>query len=91
MKVVKVNRNWKQWNAGHRVALRFDSYSESSVVEHAAARLFPESRGGYKRNGDYFSWFGKDNGRSTYRPYFISFRDEKVLTFVLLSAGLTPK
>ena len=91
MKVVRVNRNWKVWDSGHRVALRFDSYSDARDVEHTAARLFPESRGGYRREGEYFSWFGKDNGRSAYRPYFISFQDEKSLTFVLLAAGLTPK
>jgi len=91
MKIVKVNRNWKQWDAGHRIALRFDSFSDSREVEYAAAKLFPESRGGWVRNSNYYSWFGKNNGRSQYRPYFISFRDEKVLTFVLLAAGLTPK
>jgi hypothetical protein len=90
MKIVKVNRNWKQWESGHRVALRFDSYSDSRTVEKALVKMFPNSRG-YQRQGEYFSWFGKDNGRSEYRPYFISFRDEKVLTFVLLAAGLTPK
>ena len=91
MKIVKVTRNWKIWDSGHRVALRFNSYSESSVVENVAAKLFPQSRGGHRRDGDYFSWFGKQNGRSEYRPYFISFRDEKMLTFVLLATGLTPK
>lgn len=91
MKIVRVNRNWKVWDSGHRVALRFNSYSDARAVEHTAAKLLPESRGGYRRDGDYFSWFGKDNGRSEYRPYFISFRDEKMLTFVLLAARLTPK
>ena len=91
MKVVKVNRNWKQWDAGHRVALRFDTYADSCDIERVAAKIFPKAEGGWQRQGEYFSWFGKQNGRSDYRPYFISFRDEKVLTFVLLSAGLTPK
>ena len=91
MKVVKVNRNWKVWDSGHRVALRFNSYDASRQVERTAAKLFPQSQGGWRREGDYFSWFGKNNGRSEYRPYFISFRDEKSLTFVLLAAGLTPK
>ena len=91
MKVVKVNRNWKVWDSGHRVALRFGTYSDARQIESTAARLFPQSKGGWRREGDYFSWFGKDNGRREHRPYFISFRDEKLLHFVLLAAGLTPK
>jgi hypothetical protein len=92
MKVVKVSRNWKQWDSGHRVALRFNSYSEAFLVEHVAAKFFPPAQGGgWRRDADYYSWFGKNNGRSDYRPYFISFRDEKMLTFVLLATGLTPK
>jgi hypothetical protein len=88
MKIVKVNRNWKQWDAGHRVALRFNSYSDARDVEGIASKLFPTS--GWRRDAEYYSWFGKNNGRSQYRPYFISFRDEKMLTFVLLATGLTP-
>ena len=91
MKVVQVTRNWKIWQSGHRVALRFDSCSDARAIEQAAAKVFPKSQGGWRRDGDYFSWYGKQNGRSDRRPYFISFRDEKSLTFVLLSAGLTPK
>ena len=89
MKVVKVTRNWKIWESGHRVALRFTGYDKARPVERAAEKMFPQSRGGWRREGDYFSWFGKQNGRSAGRPYFISFRDEKSLTFVLLSADLT--
>jgi len=91
MKVVKVTRNWKIWDSGHRVALRFDGYDAARQIEGTAAKIFPKSQGGWRRDGDYFSWFGKQNGRSSYRPYFISFRDEKMLTFVLLATGLTPK
>ena len=90
MKVVKVTRQWKQWDAGHRVALRFKTYdSQARTVETIARQAFESS--GWDRRGAYYSWFGAKCGRNTYRPYFISFLDEKSLTFVLLQAGLTPK
>ena len=90
MKVVKITRQWKQWNSGHRVALRFQTYNDQARAAEKIARETLET-GGWDRHGDYYSWFGARCGRDSYRPYFISFRDEKMLAFVLLRADLTPK
>jgi hypothetical protein len=85
MKIVKITRKFKQYNSGHTVALRFDNYDESRAYEVAAAKIFPESIGGWRQHGSYYSWFGARSGRSNSRPYFISFRDESAVTMVLLA------
>lgn len=90
MKVVKVTRQWKQWNAGHRVALRFRGYNEQARAAEKAAKTAFETHG-WDRRGAFYSWFGARCGRDEYRPFFISFPDEKSLTFVLLRANLTSK
>ena len=84
MKVVKITRKFKQWQHGHTVALRFDTYGDARDYERAANQLFPNSGGGWRSDGDYYSWFGTRNGRHSSRPYFISFRDEAAVTLVLL-------
>lgn len=90
MKVVKITRQWKQWGSGHRVALRFSRWNDQArTVENIAKESLNSN--GWDRLGDYFSWFGSRCGRNDTRPYFISFRDEKTLTFILLRSGLTPK
>lgn len=85
MKIVKITRKFKQYQHGHTVALRFDSYGDAQSYEKAANKIFPNSIGGWRSNGDFFSWFGARNGRNNSRPYFISFRDDTAVTMVLLA------
>lgn len=85
MKVVKITRSWNQWKSGHTVAMRFDNFAESREYERLANQLFPSSGGGWRSDGDYYSWFGARSGRNRSRPYFISFRDESVVTMILLT------
>ncbi len=83
MKIVKITRKFKQYQHGHTVALRFDSYGDARDYERAARKVFPE--GGWEPRGSYYSWFGVRNGRNNSRPYFISFRDDTAVTMVLLA------
>ena len=91
MKVVKLNRRFKQFREhGHTVALRFDSWSKAAG---AMERVVPDRLGGsgWNRYADWCSYFGKSNGHSDRKTYWITFRRESDLTLVLLSANLTPK
>ena len=85
MKIVRITRKWKQWQHGHTVAMRFETYSDARDYERAANKMFPGSSGGWRSDGDYFSWFGARSGRNSSRPYFISFRDESAVTMILLA------
>ena len=90
MKVVKLNRRFKQFREnGHVVALRFSHWSkEASAIE----RIVEQRLGGtgWNRGADWCSYFAKSNGHSDRRTYWITFRNEADLTLVLLSASLTP-
>jgi len=90
MKVVKLNRRFKQYKEnGHTVALRFESYQPATISVYekiCRARL----RGhGYNREADWYSYFGHAPNSNSSRPYWITFRNEADLTLVLLSADLT--
>lgn len=89
MKVVKLNRRFKQFReAGHVVALRFSGYSKTAGQYEKICR---ERLGGsaWDRGGNWCSYFGASNGHSSVRAYWITFRRESDLTLVLLSADLT--
>ena len=89
MKVVKLNRKFKQFREnGHVVALRFPHWSSQvSAVE----RMVEQRLGGtgWNRGADWCSYFGKSNGPSARKTYWITFRNEADLTLVLLSVDLT--
>lgn len=98
MKVVKLNRRFKQFNRyGHSIALRFDFWmsTECLAYEYAAEKKLGGS--GYDRSGPWCSYFGDrvrtittDHRRNlAARSYWISFRNEADLTLVLLSVDLT--
>jgi hypothetical protein len=89
MKVVKLNRRFKQYkDHGHTVALRFSNWSHNAqtVEKIASSRL---GGGGWDRDGNWCSYFGARNGHSDRLIYWITFRRESDLTLVLLSAQLT--
>jgi hypothetical protein len=90
MKVVKLNRRFRQFKEnGHTIALRFDSWNPSTVSAYekvCRARL----RGhGYDRDADWAGYFGHATRGNSFRPYWITFRNEADLTLVLLCADLT--
>jgi hypothetical protein len=88
MKVVKLNRRFKQYkNHGHVIAVRCKSWLEEGVpLENiCCAKLGAQ---GYMPSNDWHSYFGKANGHGR-RPFWITFRRESDLTLVLLSASLT--
>ena len=95
MKIVKLNGRYKQYRENrHTVALRFESYTkEVSMVERICRERLPGLGNGWLRHGGWYSYYG-DRPRSRWgvqnpRPYWITFRNEKDLTLVLLSADLT--
>jgi hypothetical protein len=92
MKVVKLNRRFRQFrDHGHVVALRFESWnSKARVVEKACRDRLKIA--GWLRDHDWYSYTGERNSRydrDIGRPYWITFRRESDLAFVLLSADLT--
>jgi hypothetical protein len=85
MKIIKLNRRYKAFKEeGHTVGLRFDSWSaEAGPYEKYLTKMYG-SQYAYNHN----VWrcgFGSRSGRNNPRPYFITMRDEKVLTAMLLA------
>lgn len=89
MKIVKLNRRFRRFKeAGHAVALRFDCWGSSAV---AVEQMCRDRLGSMFDNGARWEgYFGQGNRLYSQRPYWISFRNEKDLTLVLLCANLTP-
>ena len=85
MKVIKLNRRFKVFKEhGHEVAVKFGSYnSKASPLEKVCrSRLSPYHL--KNKNGTWYGWFGKKRSGMHHTPYFISFRKESDLTFVLM-------
>ncbi len=85
MKVIKLNRRFKVFKEhGHEVAVKFGSYNaKASALE----RVCQSRMGGsavWNINGTWYGWFGKKPAGMHHTPYFISFRKESDLTFVLM-------
>jgi hypothetical protein len=85
MKVIKLNRRFRQFKEhGHTVALRFESvYSDKVKAIETACRQ--RLGGGWGREHDWYSYYGKALKNWQTRPYWITFRRESDLTLVLLS------
>lgn len=92
MKIVKLNRRFRQFKEqGHVVALRF--YSAYGDQVRAVEKVCREKLrgGGWLREHDWYSYYGKPPNSQSPRPYWITFRRESDLTLVLLSVDLTQK
>ena len=91
MKVVKLNRRYKQFVENrHTVGIRFPQYGQSAgKLENVCRRVLKTS--GYDRTSNWYSYFGHRDRYSGGRPYWFTFRNESDLTIVLLSADLTTK
>jgi hypothetical protein len=97
MKVIKLDRRYKPHKeAGYEAGLRFEGWWDhkdkiSQIERICKSRLNSgwTSRWAAK-NSDWVAYFGKRrSGEST--PYYIVFRKESDMTFVLMCADLTKK
>ena len=93
MKVIKLDRRYKpNKEAGYEAGLRFNGYWDdwnaiNQIEQICKSRL---NSGWSALNSDWLGYFGKRrSGESA--PYYIVFRRESDMTFVLLSADLTKK
>jgi hypothetical protein len=90
MKVIKLNRRYKLFKEhGYEAGVRFDSWGNRAREIEITCR----DRLGYSWNqesSEWYRYFGKRpaNGPT---PYFIMFRKESNLSFILLCADLTKK
>jgi len=90
MKIVKLNRRFKQFKEnGHTVALRFKSYDPRIVGAYEKVCRERLKGHGYNREADWAGYFGYAPNRDSYRPYWITFRNEADLTMILLSAKIS--
>lgn len=87
MKIVKLNRRWRQYKEHHHVAaVRFNSWSdEAHKFEQAMKELTRTS--GWSRDGQWYGYFGKPSNRTQSKPYFITVRDESLITMALLKVN----
>lgn len=83
MKVIKLNRRYKMFKErGHTIGLKFEGwYKDASPYETYLVKI-------YGHDWDKCNWagyYGARSGRNTNRPYFITMRDEKMLTALMLA------
>lgn len=85
MKVIKLNRRWKQFKEqGHVVAFKFNGWEKKVKVVQEKLKEITQSSG-WSETGEWYSYYGARPGRDSIRPYFITMRSEQVATMVLLS------
>ena len=93
MKVIKLDRRYKPHKeAGYQSGLRFAGYWDdrdhiTQIERICQSRL---NSGWSARNSDWLAYFGKRRF-SMSTPYYIMFRKESDMTFVLMCADLTKK
>jgi hypothetical protein len=93
MKVIKLDRRYNPHKeAGYQAGLRFEGWWDekdkiSQIESICQARL---TSGWSAKNSDWLAYFGKRR-YSISAPYYIMFRRESDMTFVLLCADLTKK
>jgi len=93
MKVIKLDRRYRPHKeAGYEAGLRFEGWWDdkdkiSQIERICQARL---GTSWSVRNSDWVGYFGT-RGRNVETPYYIMFRRQSDMTFVLLCADLTKK
>lgn len=93
MKVIKLDRRYKpNKEAGYEAGLRFNSYWDDRTAINQIERICKDRlKGGWSAlSSDWFGYFGKILTGGP-RPYYIVFRRESDMTFVLMCADLTKK
>jgi hypothetical protein len=84
MKVIKLNRRYKVFKEhGHEVAVKFNSLPKAMALDKVCQARLGDSAV-WNKNGTWHGWFGKKPAGMHHTPYFISFRKESDLTFVLM-------
>jgi hypothetical protein len=91
MKVINLNRRYKVYKEqGYQAGLRFDTWCDSARVIEKTCRERLETSGYWPSTSNWYGYFGQRNVHGP-TPYFIMFRRESDLSFVLLCADLTRK
>lgn len=89
MKILKLNRRWRQFKEhGHTMAFRFNNGFTKEAGQIEAALRAVTARGGWERQGEWYGYYSKSSTRDGARPYFITLRDENLVTMVLLKSGV---
>jgi hypothetical protein len=90
MKVIKLNRRYKLYKEqGYQAGLRFNTWeNRARLIEMACRERLGNSF--IQADSDWYGYFGKRNLNGP-TPYFIMFRRESDLSFVLLCIDLTKK
>jgi hypothetical protein len=90
MKLIKLNRRYRAYKEyGHTWGFRFDRWTPEHCgsIERLLESMYGSQYNGNK-HGLYNHWRGtfgtKIPFNTHYRPYFITFRDESVISVVLL-------
>ena len=90
MKVIKLNRRYKLFKEhGYEAGLRFDAWGNKARLMEISCR---ERLGNsfHASNSDWQGYFGKSQQQGIRpTPYFIMFRRESDLSFMLLCTDLT--
>ena len=84
MKIIKLNRSYKQFKYGHTVGFRFTGWCQDA---HKVERIVSEltgSRNRYDRKNEWYSYFGHTDKRTGSKPYYITMRNEALPSAVLL-------
>jgi len=93
MKVIKLDRRYRPHKeAGYESGLRFEGWWDHKDKIFQIERIC-QSRLGISwtaLQSDWLAYFGK-RGRNVETPYYIMFRRQSDMTFVLLCADLTKK
>jgi len=91
MKVIKLNRRYKLFKEhGYQAGLRFDAWgNKARLIEMACRERLGDSF--IRADSDWYGYFGKSPDGIKPTPYFIMFRRESDLSFMLLCADLTKK
>ena len=90
MKVIKLNRRYKLFKEhGYEAGLRFDAWgNKARAIEKTCRKRLGDSF--IRADSDWYGYFGQRNVHGP-TPYFIMFRKESTLSFVLLCTDLTKK
>jgi hypothetical protein len=90
MKVIKLNRRYKLFKEhGYQAGLRFDRWeNKARLMEKSCQERLGNSF--IRGDSDWYGYFGKRNLHGP-TPYFIMFRRESDLSFMLLCTDLTKK
>jgi len=91
MKVIKLNHRYKLFKEhGYKSGLKFNAWGlQARLIENSCRKHLGHPF--YQADADWYGYFGKSPDGIEPRPYFIMFRRESTLSFILLCTDLTKK